>query len=211
MNEQQKIQLLIVDDHPMVLEGLKAMLLQIDFVELTATATHAIEAIAALKNNPTLDVALVDINLPEISGIELTAKIKKEFPEVKVIAMSTFNERSYVSQMILNGAMGYLVKSASMETLSEAILSAYEGKMFISPEVSFNRNEQKEVMKLPLLTSREKEVLTLIAEGMTNPQIAETLIISQHTVESHRKNLLAKFEVGNTASLIKMAVKYNLI
>ncbi len=211
MTRNDTIQLLIVDDHPMVLEGLKAMLQQISFVQLTATATHAVDAIAVLKAHPGIQVALVDINLPDISGIELTAKIKKEFPMVKVLAMSTFNERSYVSQMIVNGAVGYLVKSASLEVLTEAILCAHEGKMYLSADVALSNPETKELQQQPVLTSREREVLKLIADGLTNPQIAQALFISQHTVESHRKNLLAKFGVNNTAGLIKLAGRYNLV
>ncbi len=211
MTNEHKIGLLLVDDHPMVLEGLKAMLNRISFVQLTATAGHAVDAIAALKEHPAIEVALVDINLPEISGIELTAKIKTEFPNVKVLAMSTLNERSYVSQMILSGAIGYLVKSASLEMLTEAILCAHEGKMFLSPDISMSVTESKGLKLQPMLTTREKEVLKLIADGLTNPQIATSLFISQHTVESHRKNLLAKFGVNNTAGLIKQAGKYNLL
>src|SRR4030095_14210725 len=110
----KKIRLLIVDDHPMVLEGMKTLLSHIPSLEIMGTAANAFEAITFLKNN-LVDVAVVDINLPDMSGIELTTKIKKEFPEVKVLAMSTFKEQSYVTEMIKQGALGYLVKSASRE------------------------------------------------------------------------------------------------
>ncbi|MCU0374437.1 MAG: response regulator transcription factor [Chitinophagaceae bacterium] len=211
MKFEDKIQVLIVDDHPMVQEGLRAMLQQLPFVQLAGIAGNAVEAIAILKNSPGIEVVLVDINLPEISGIELTAKIKKEFAGVKVLAMSTFNERSYVSQMIVSGAQGYVVKSASLEVLSEAILCVHEGKMFLSADVHLTVTESKAIQQQPLLTSREKEVLEQIAAGLTNPQIAAALFISQHTVESHRKNLLAKFGVNNTAGLIKLAARYGMV
>jgi len=212
MINENEIKLLVVDDHPMVLEGMRVMLQQISFAKLTATAYNAFEAIEALRQWPEIEVAIVDINLPDISGIDLAEKIRREFPQVKVLAMSTFNERSYISQMIQNGASGYLVKSASKEEIEEAILCAHEGKMYLSAALQPSGNMGYDpTQKLPLLTSREKEVLLLIAEGMTNPQIAQQLFISLHTVDSHRKNLLTKFEVNNTAGLIKLAAKYNMI
>ena len=125
----EKISVLIVDDHPMVLEGMKALLSNFNYIDVAGTASNAFEAMDNLKAKH-VDVVIVDINLPEVSGIELTAKIKKEFPTVKVLAMSTFNERSYISQMIKNGASGYLVKSASKEEIEAAILSC-EGREIV--------------------------------------------------------------------------------
>ena len=158
-----------------------------------------------------MDIVITDINMPEVSGIELTMKIRKEFPLVKVIAMSTFKERSYISQMIQHGASGYLVKSASREEIEEAILSVHEGKLYMSLDISLSAADKQEMNNLPVLSSRETEVLQLIADGLTNPQIASKLFISLHTVDSHRKNLLTKFQVNNTAGLIKLAAKYNMI
>lgn len=205
-----KINVIIVDDHPMVLEGMRSMLAQINFVNISGTAANAYEAIEQIKTSPP-DIVITDINMPEISGIELTAKIKTEFPEVKVIAMSTFKERSYISQMIQSGASGYLVKSASKEEIEEAILSVYEGKLYMSLDINLSADEKQEIGKAPVISSREKEILELIADGLTNPQIAAKLFISLHTVDSHRKNLLTKFGINNTASLIKLAAKYNMV
>ncbi len=205
-----KIKVVIVDDHPMVLEGMSAMLTQIEFVEIAGTAANAYEAMQEIKM-ATPDIVITDINMPEISGIELALKIRKEFPAVKIIAMSTFKERSYISQMIQNGAAGYLVKSASREEIEEAILSVYEGKLYMSLDINLSTADKQELTDMPVLSSREKEVLVLIADGFTNPQIAGKLFISLHTVDSHRKNLLTKFAVNNTASLIKLAAKYNMV
>lgn len=205
-----KVKVLVVDDHPMVLEGMKSMLQQIEFVDMTGIASNAYEALEKIKTILP-DIVITDINMPEISGIELTLKITKEYPSVKVIAMSTFKERSYISQMVQNGASGYLVKSASKEEIEEAILSVYEGKLYMSVDINLSANEKEKLISLPTLSSREKEVLALIADGFTNPQIASKLFLSMHTVDSHRKNLLTKFEVNNTASLIKLASKYNLV
>lgn len=205
-----KVKIIVVDDHPMVLEGMKSMMAQIDFVELIGLATNAYQAMELL-NTCLPDIVITDINMPEISGIELTTRIRTDFPAVKIIAMSTFKERSYISQMIQNGASGYLVKSASREEIEEAILTAHEGKLYLSLDVNMQPGEKEKLDKIPVLSSREKEVLQLIADGMTNPQIAAKLFISLHTVDSHRKNLLTKFAVNNTASLIKLAAKFNLI
>jgi len=194
----------------MVLEGMRSMLTQINFVTISALAGNAYEAVENIRLFAP-DIMITDINMPEISGIELALKVKSEFPTVKIIAMSTFKERSYISQMIQNGASGYLVKSASKEEIEEAILSVYEGKLYMSLDINLSSNEKQEINNIPVLSSREKEVLQLIANGMTNPQIAETLFISLHTVDSHRKNLLTKFGINNTASLIKLASRYAIV
>jgi two-component system, NarL family, nitrate/nitrite response regulator NarL len=206
----EKIRLLVIDDHPMVLEGMKSLLADIEYITLSGTASNAFEAMQVLKDN-TVDVAIVDINLPDVNGLELTKKIKAEYPLVNVLAMSTFKERSYVIQMIQNGASGYLLKSATKEEIEEAINSAYAGKLYLSLDInSVNINERMN-KPMPIISSREKEVLKLIADGLTNPQIADKLFISLHTVDSHRKNLLTKFDVSNTASLIKLAVQHSMV
>jgi DNA-binding NarL/FixJ family response regulator len=206
----EKINILIVDDHPMVLEGLRSLLSGINYLHIAGIATNAFEAMDIIRTE-IVKVAIVDINLPDINGIELTKKIKIEYPEIKVLAMSTFKERSYISQMIQNGASGYLVKSASKEEIEEAILTAYEGKLYLSLDINTIDVKKQINTQVPAISSREKEVLGLIADGLTNQQIAAQLFISLHTVESHRKNLLIKFEANNTATLIKMAVMHNLV
>lgn len=203
------VRILIVDDHPLVLEGLKSLLADVEEVQVVGTATNAIDAIAFLKNNE-VDIAFLDINLPDISGIDLCKKVKDQFPEVKTLALSTFNERAYVSRMIQNGASGYLIKSSGKEDILEAIAQVQAGGYFMN--VQFDQVTPATAPKtVPFLTRREKEVLVLIAEGLTNPQIAEQLFISVTTVNSHRQNLLIKFEVSNTASLIKLAAGLGLI
>lgn len=202
--------MIIVDDHPMVQEGLRSMIKKINFVDLIAVANNAYEAIEAIKKNQP-DILLTDINMPEISGIELTEKIKKEFSSVKIIGMSTFNERNFITQMIASGADGFIVKNASEEEIKNAILSVSEGKMYLSVDVKLNANEKLELNKIPLISSREKEVLELISQGFTNNQIAEKIFISPYTVDSHRKSLMTKLNASNTAILIKQAIKFNLI
>lgn len=210
MKDEDKIKVLVVDDHPMVLEGMRSMLAQISFAHLIGVASNAWEAIEKIKEQLP-DIVLTDINMPDVSGIELAEKIRKEFPSVKIVAMSTFKERSYISKMVLNGATGYLVKSASKEEIEEALLSVHEGRLYMSFDLEMSASEQREMKNVPVLSTREKEVLNLIADGLTNSQIAGSLFISMHTVDSHRKNLLTKFGVKNTALLIRTATQYGLL
>ena len=206
----EKIIISVVDDHIMVIEGMRAILKDISFIELAGTAANAFEAMELIRRVK-IDIAIVDINLPDVSGIELTAKIRSEFPSVKVIALSTFKERSYISQMIQKGASGYLVKSASREEIEEALLTVYEGKLYLSLDINKLDKSVAIGRETPVISRREKEILKLIAEGLTNTQIARQLYISLHTVDSHRKNLLTKFKVNNTAGLIREAVKQGLV
>lgn len=205
------INVMIVDDHPMVLQGIKALLSNMNDIELAGLAGNAFEAIDILRKE-LVDVAILDINLPDINGIELCKKIKKEYPYVNVVAMSTFKERTYISQMIQQGAVGYLLKSASAEEIHDAICAAHNGKLYLSMDINPSLFEKidKPAAEI-LLTRREKEILTLIAEGYTNPQIAEKLFVSNSTVDTHRKNLLLKLNAKNTATLIRIAVQQKLI
>lgn len=210
MDKTDKISILVVDDHPMVLEGMRSMLLQFSFVHLRGLAASAWDAMELIKQEQP-DIVLTDINMPEVSGIDLAEKIKKEYPSIKIIAMSTFRERSYISQMIQHGAAGYLVKSASKEEIEEALLRVHEGYLYMSQNLNLADPDKAAIQHVHVLTSREKEVLELIAEGLPNSQIAEKLFLSPHTVDSHRRNLLLKFNAKNTASLIMRASKEGLI
>lgn len=202
----------IVDDHPMVVAGLKSLLSQLKNVEVAGAVSNAFDAIPFLKINK-VDVILLDINLPDISGIDLCKKINKEFPEIRILGISTFSERSYISRMIENGASGYLIKSASVEEIAEAIETVLKGNLYLSVSMEhlLRPLSVTQLDTLPALTKREKEILSNIADGLTNNQIAEKLFISPLTVDSHRKNLLTKLNVNNTASLIRLAVENRLI
>ena len=188
---------------------MRSMLSQFSFVHLAGLAANGWEAMEHIKQEQP-DIVLTDINMPEVSGIQLAEKIRNEFPSIRIIAMSTFKERSYISQMIQHGAAGYLLKSASKEEIEEALLRVHEGFLYMSHDLHL-ADSGRSPQTTHVLTSREKEILELIAEGCTNPQIAEKLFLSPHTVDSHRKNLLLKFNVKNTASLILVASKEGLI
>ena len=151
----------------------------------------------------------MDISLPDKSGIDLCKEVKEKYPSVFIIGLSTFNQQSFIQKMMDNGASGYVLKNATQEELMEAIETVAKGNIYLSHEAS--QTLRKVNAGSPVLTRREKEVLELIAEGLTNNEIAIKLFISVSTVDTHRKNLLAKFDARNIASLIKMAMQMQMI
>ncbi len=193
----------IVDDHYMVIEGIRSLLQNENGIEWTGHAMNAASCLAFLKNHLP-DVILMDINLPDKSGIDLCKEVKEKYPSVFIIGLSTFNQQSFIQKMMDNGASGYVLKNATQEELITAIETVIKGKTYLSEEATHTL--RKENTTNIVLTRREKEVLELIADGMTNAEIAQKLFISVTTVDTHRKNLLAKLEAKNTASLIKIAV-----
>ncbi len=199
----------IVDDHYMVIEGIRSLLQHEKSIEWAGHASNAESCLAFLKQQQP-DVILMDINLPGKSGIDLCKEVKEKYPSVLIIGLSTFNQQSFIQKMMENGASGYVLKNATQEELAAAVAAVMKGKTYLSDEASqaLRKNISAEV---PVLTRREKEVLELIAAGMTNNEIAKKLFVASTTVDTHRKNLLAKFGVKNTASLMKMAVQMQMI
>lgn len=212
VKKKRMISVFIVDDHPVVVEGLKSVIEKNTEHCVVGVAYNAVEAVALLRET-LVDVLLLDINLPDINGIELCKKVQKEFPAIRILGISTFSERSYISRMIQNGALGYLIKSASADEIAEAIASVMQGKLYMSLDMEhlLKPNTAIALNNIPDLTKREKEVLQLIAEGMTNNQIAEKLFVSPSTVDTHRKNMIFKLGVNNTAALIRFAVENGMI
>jgi DNA-binding NarL/FixJ family response regulator len=204
-----KIKLFIVDDHYMVIEGIRSLLQNEHDIEWTGHAMNAESCMAFLQRQQP-DVILMDISLPDKSGIDLCREVKMKYSKIRILGLSTFNQRSYVEKMLENGASGYLLKNAGKEELLQGITSAMARKVYLSHEAAIAlRSPGKD--DSPQLTRREKEVLELIAAGMTNQMIADSLYISCTTVDTHRKNLLQKFDVNNVAALIKRAVKAGFI
>lgn len=198
----------IVDDHYMVIEGIRSLLQYEAGIEWAGHAQSAASCLAYLQREQP-DVILMDINLPDGNGIDLCQEVKQQYPSVFIIGLSTFNQQSFIQKMMDNGASGYVLKNATQEELMEAIETVCKGKTYLSEEASFTLRVQPD--NRIILTRREKEVLELIAEGMTNNEIAKQLFISVTTVDTHRKNLLAKFDAKNVASLIRAAVKLQII
>ena len=205
------IKVYIVEDHSVVVEGIYSLLQNENGIEIVGNACNAAECLQYFTTH-VADIILMDIGLPDMSGIDLCALIKKRYPGIMVIALSTFNQGSYINKMMQAGASGYLLKNTGKAELLEAIKTAAAGKTYLSFEVGKEMQLNKEIPKnIPLLTKREKEILQLIAEGLTNNQIAEKLFISIDTVDTHRKNLHNKLNVKNTATLIRFAVEHQLL
>ncbi|WP_225000295.1 response regulator transcription factor [Cesiribacter sp. SM1] len=207
-----KIRVLLIEDHPMMIEGLKSTLNSSAHVEVAGFALNARDGLELLQT-VAADVVLSDISLPDCNGIELCRKIKTEYPQLKIVALTTFNQYNYIAEMMQNGASGYVLKNATTEELLDAITAVHLGKKYFSTEVTETLLQQQKdaPSNLPRLTRREKEILKLVASGLTNQEIADQLFISILTVISHRKNLLTKFKATNTAAMINYATKHQLL
>lgn len=203
-----KTSVFIVDDHYMVVEGIRSLLQdEQDLVWLG----HAMDGLSCFRQLETLkpDIVFMDINLPDISGIELCKTVKKKLPQTKILGLSTYNQQAIIHNMMENGASGYLLKNASKEELLEAIKTVKSGGQYLCLEAT--RSLLEPGYERPVITRREKEVLILICDGLTNPEIAEKLFISLPTANTHRKSLLAKFGAKNVAALVKTAVQEGFV
>lgn len=202
------ITVIIIDDHPLVLNGFEFILNRNANILLRKTFTCAADALNFLMTDH-IDVVLMDINMPDMNGIDATEIIRKSYPETQIIAISNLNEGSIASRMMQAGAAGYLLKNVSAEELTEAIQAVYDGEQVLSKEMNDILSDKQDTV--PKITEREREVLALMAKGYTTPKIGELMFISPLTVESHRRNLLQKFCVTNSVSLIHRATEMKFI
>ncbi|RSK48065.1 response regulator [Hymenobacter rigui] len=205
------IRVLLVDDHRMVLEGLRLLLQPLPHIQVVGTCASAAEALAAVAAEAP-DVVLLDLNLPDQPGSAVCRQLASTYPSVKVLVLTTLNEKSMVQRLMQDGAAGYVLKNASPEELAEAISRVHAGRKYFSDEVQeLLLQPTPPAPAVPTLTRREKEILPLIAQGLTSQAIADQLFLSALTVETHRRNILAKFEVNNTAALIRLAGEHGLL
>ena len=204
------IKVFIVDDHYMIIEGMRSMLQNEKGIELIGHATNANSCMAFLQMQQP-DVILMDISMPDKNGIDLCKQVKERYPAIAIIGLSTFNQQSFIKKMMENGALGYVLKNASLKELLEAIETVAKGKNYLSHEAAQAMIQHSDSSNKPVLTRREIEVLQLIAQGLTNHEIAEQLFVSVFTVDTHRKNLLAKFQAKNIAMLIKIAMQMEMM
>ncbi|MNX84823.1 Response regulator UvrY [compost metagenome] len=202
------ISVIIVDDHPLVLNGFEFILKNTSTIVLCGSFNNAKDAFDFLATEA-VDVILMDINMPDMNGIEATEIIKKQCPDTQIIAISNHNEGSIALRMLKAGAMGYLLKNVSTEELIEGIQAVIRGEQVLSKEMNFILTDKKD--PIPSVSQREREVLRLMAQGHTTAKIGEQMFISPLTVESHRRNLLQKFGVVNSASLIHKATEMKFI
>ncbi|MCB0508380.1 MAG: response regulator transcription factor [Bacteroidetes bacterium] len=209
------IKIIIVDDHQMLIDGLKAILSTQNDIELIKSYTNGFLLLEELEHhNP--DIILTDISMPEINGIELTKKIKEKFSEIKIIALSMSNEISDINKMLDVGISGYVLKNVGNQELIDAIKKVAQGKMHFSDEVTEEmiknkHSAPKKNTEHPKLTERELQILQLIVEENSNAEIAQKLFISERTVETHRKNMIRKFNTKTIVGLIKYAIDNQLI
>ncbi len=204
------IKVFIIDDHQLILEGIYSLLKDEQEIEWLGSAKTPDELLLFLKTK-TPHVLLMDINLPQKNGLDLCVEIKQMYPAIQVIGLSTSDQASVIKKMIENGASGYLLKDALKNEIVSAIKTVVKGKTYISYSVEEILKKKKPDNVLPLLTKREKQVLELIADGFTNQQIADKLFLDVTTINSHRKNMLTKYNLNNTATLIKFAIINNLL
>ena len=209
---QTKYRLAILDDHPVVLQGLVNVLSGDADFDIAGAFTSARDFLQFFSTNK-VHVVLLDIILPDGNGMDLCKEIKKTAPDTIVLALSNHDERSAIMKMLENGASGYLLKNASIEELVGCIHDALQHQIVFSNAIKeiIARPELKNTKEAAVLTAREKEILQLIASGITTRRIAEMLFLSKFTVENHRKNLLQKFQVKNVAGLISAASHQGLL
>jgi two-component system nitrate/nitrite response regulator NarL len=205
-----RIKLLLVDDHPIVLDGIKSHLGAQPEFEVVGDATNGQEALRKAKLTLP-DVVLMDISMPHMNGLEAMVQLRKQVPDAKVLVLSMHDSKEYISQIIRVGARGYLLKDCSPAELVSAIKAVHSGEVYFSPAVSRVLVEEvvdgKEAAAAPpALTEREKQVLSLIAEGLLNKQIADKLGIGVRTIETHRERVMRKLEIHTVAGLTKYAI-----
>lgn len=206
----------ITDDHVMVVEGLKTMLNQVEDIQIVSSYHNVSDTINGLQNI-TPQVLLLDINLPDGNGIHLCKELKDHYKELKIIALSNYEDISFIKQIIKNGANGYLLKNTNKTELIDAIIAVKSNQLFLPEKLQrmlLNDSLGKPVNSsffIPTLTRREKEVLELIVKEHTTEEIAEQLFVTSKTVEAHRSNLIQKLEVKNVAGLVRVALEKGLI
>jgi two-component system, NarL family, response regulator LiaR len=212
MNTLQTIQVMLVDDHNVVRSGLATFLKAYDDLELVGEARNGLEALnLCRKKRP--DVILMDLMMPEMDGIAATSAILQDYPEVKIIAMTSFEEEQLVHGVLAAGAISYLLKNVTSEELVKAIRDAVSGRSTLSPEAARALVHATRLPKVPTfdLTEREMEVLNLVVQGQSNQAIAEVLVISITTVKAHISNILSKLQVSSRAEASAFAIKHKIV
>jgi two-component system, NarL family, nitrate/nitrite response regulator NarL len=206
--------LLLVDDHTLVTDGLIALLGADNNFDIKGVAQSGIEAIEMLKALK-IDVVLMDVDMPEMNGIDAVKFIKKNLPDIRVIMLTMHDEKAIIKQLQDIGADGYLIKNSPKAELINAIKSVAAGNQYFSESVNelLQRIDEKPSVSAELagLTEREIEIITLIAEGLSNKEIGEKLFISHRTVDTHRTNLMTKLNLHNVAGIVKFAMQNNLL
>ena len=209
----------IADDHAMFVDGIESILRDEETIKVVDRCFDG-KSVFPMLSKQQIDVLLLDINLPDMSGIEVAKKINTDFPDVKIIAVSMYNEESIVSEMLNNGAQGYILKNTGRAELVQAIETVAVGQTYFSKDVTETimgallkkpTHKKTSTFLIPEISKRELEVLALIVKEYITPEIAEKLFISLKTVESHRSSLVSKLNVRNSAGLVRAAIELKLV
>jgi len=217
MQNNDHIKLMIVDDHQMFLDGITSLIKNYSNIVIKHIAKDGLEAINYLKQDNDIDIVISDINMPNLTGLELCRKVRANYPSINVLILSMHNDTATIKDLLNAGALGYILKNTGKDELFEAINVVQNNETYFSEEVKTNimnsitRAKKAKSNFNVKLSKREIEIIKLIADELTTNEIAEKLFISLHTVESHRKNILRKTSSRNLAGLIKYAVKEGLV
>lgn len=208
----KKIRLLLVDDHPIVREGIRSCLSRYEDLVVVGEAANGFEAVA-LSKTLSPDVVLMDINMPGLGGLETTGRLQQEVPETKVLVLTAHESKEYILQIVQSGARGYVLKDAPPDELLRAIRTIQTGNSFFSPRVAtyllndyVDKSNKPKAPSFPPLSRREREVLALLADGLSNKEIARALRVGVRTVETHRERIMRKLEIHSVAGLTKYAI-----
>jgi two-component system response regulator NreC len=214
----RKIKVLIVDDHTLVRAGIRSLLMLVEDIEVVGEASDGKEALARVRQLKP-DVVLMDLAMPVMGGLEATRRLRREFPGIKVLALTQYDDSEYVIPIIEAGACGFITKMSAFSELAAAIQAAYRGESYLSSTAATALVEEYQ-LKIPAegeqdpyqqLTDREREVLKLLAEGRTTREIAEMLVVSPKTVEWHKSSLMNKLNIRSRTDLIKFAIRKRII
>lgn len=212
MSSAKNIEVIIVDDHPMVRHGIKTMLLTFEDISVIGEAGNGLETLVLCKETQP-DVILMDIVMPGMNGVETTRAVLERYPQVKIIVLTSFPDKDIVHETLEAGAIGYLLKDAPIDVLGDAIRSAYGGNTTLAPEVTqvlIQANARPPKLGDDL-SPREREVLALVVEGLSNDEIADRLVISSNTVRKHVSACLSKLGATNRAQVAALAVRLQLV
>ena len=211
---KKKLAILLVDDHQLVRKGFRALLEELDFVEIAGEAANGQELLHLLRRGVKADIVLLDYEMPVLNGLETLEQIKRDYFGLKVIMLTMLNSRELVQSAVELGVSGFLFKNASLDELSEAIRHVAKGENYFSSEVTLallQAAPKPEQSQLNQLTAREIEILKLVAQGFSSTEIGAQLFISPRTVDTHRNNLIQKLEVNGIAGLVQFALRNKLI
>ncbi|PCH71724.1 MAG: DNA-binding response regulator [Bacteroidales bacterium] len=214
----ETIKVILVDDHKIFRDGFRLLLQSFLYVEVIDEASNGLELLKVLEVHIP-DIIFMDINMPRVDGVEASKRALKKYPDLKIIALTTFLDDDYLEQMLMAGVEAYMLKNADLEEFEKAILKVYSGGNYFSSEIvallseklNILRSRKIQQMELPVFTDREKEILELICKGFGNKEIAEKTFISTKTVEKHKSSLFQKTGALNTVNLVIYSFKHQIV